>query len=312
MGQEVIIEQSKIQQRGGFTLVELLVVIAIIGLLIGLLLPAVQSARESGSRTQCANSLKQIGLALSAYHDSKGSFPSGYTSKFDSTGNDIGPGWGWAASVLPFIELQSTFNAIQFNQNIEAAANSNVRVQSIKSYLCASDHPPLTWTAYKYDSSGNQSGAICDVASANYIGVFGTSEPGVDGEGIFFRNSKVRIADITDGTSHTMMVGERPFRWCPSTWVGSVNGTSMVPSADSPAKSGEWDASGIVLGHTSEGSGGPGSPGTEVNGFASLHFGGANFVFADAHVQFLPAAMDHKIYMGLSTRAGSENVSGDY
>jgi prepilin-type N-terminal cleavage/methylation domain-containing protein/prepilin-type processing-associated H-X9-DG protein len=295
----------------GFTLVELLVVIAILGVLIGLLIPAVQSAREAGQRTQCANNLKQIGIALHAYHDSKGSFPSGYVSQYVPGGNDTGPGWGWAAAILPFLELQNPYNSIQFNQNIEAAANSIARVQSISTFLCPSDRLQPTWTVLKYDPSGGVSGPICDVASASYIGVFGIGEPGVDGEGIFFRNSKIRIADITDGTSHTTMVGERSFQWCPSTWVGSVIGTSMVPPPNSPARSGEWDASGLVLGHTSEGSGGPGSPGTEVNGFASQHFGGSNFLFADGHVQLLPTSMDHKIYMGLSTRAGGENVGGN-
>src|SRR6516225_9027362 len=98
----------------GFTLVELLVVIAIIGILIGLLLPAVQSARQAGLRTQCANEIRQIGLALENYHDAKGSFPAGYSSKFDSAGNDTGPGWGWAASILPYMEMQYPYSAIQF------------------------------------------------------------------------------------------------------------------------------------------------------------------------------------------------------
>jgi prepilin-type processing-associated H-X9-DG protein len=130
----------------------------------------------------------------------------------------------------------------------------------------------------------------------------------VDGEGIFFRNSKIRIADITDGTSHTTMVGERSFRWCTSTWTGSVLNAGMILPPDSPARGGEWDASGFVLGHTSEGNGGPGSPGTEVNGFASEHPSGSNFVYADGHVDFFPTIMDHKVYMALSTRAGNETV----
>jgi prepilin-type N-terminal cleavage/methylation domain-containing protein/prepilin-type processing-associated H-X9-DG protein len=296
----------------GFTLVELLVVIAIIGILIGLLLPAVQSAREAGSRTQCANEIRQIGLALQNYHDAKGSFPSGYTSKFDSAGNDTGTGWGWAASILPYMEMQYPFSAIQFNQNIEAGANSTVRLVPIKSYICPSDQSQPKWTASTADSSGNAASPICDVASASYIGVFGTSEPGVEGEGIFYRNSKIRIADITDGTSHTTMVGERSFHWCPSTWVGAVTKASMILPPGSPAGGAEWASAGFVLGHTSEGNGGPGSPGTEVNGFASQHLGGANFAFGDAHVAFLPTTMDHQIYMALSTRAGSENIGASY
>jgi prepilin-type processing-associated H-X9-DG protein len=150
------------------------------------------------------------------------------------------------------------------------------------------------------------------VASGNYLGVFGISEPGVDGEGIFFRNSKVRIADITDGTSQTLMVGERSFRWCQATWVGAVTNASMVPPPRSPAQPGEWNGSGFVLGHTFEGSGGPGSPGTEANGFASPHIQGSNFLFADGHVQLLRVSMDHQVYKALSTRAAGDGVGGDF
>jgi prepilin-type processing-associated H-X9-DG protein/prepilin-type N-terminal cleavage/methylation domain-containing protein len=298
--------------RSAFTLIELLVVIGIIAVLIGLLLSAVQKVREAAARMRCQNNLKQIGLALHNYHDAAKCFPPGYLSNHDSAGNDTGPGWGWAAFILPQMEQQNLSNGIQLNQNIEAPANAGVRVQPVGSYLCPSDSVPTTWTATKYDSLGNPLGPICDVASASYVGVYGISEPGVDGEGIFFRNSTIRIADITDGTSQTTMVGERSFRWCEATWVGSVTNASMVPPPGSPALAGEWNGSGFVLGHTFEGNGGPGSPGTEANGFSSQHPQGANFLFADGHVQFLRTSMDHQVYKALSTRAGGEPVGGDF
>jgi prepilin-type N-terminal cleavage/methylation domain-containing protein/prepilin-type processing-associated H-X9-DG protein len=297
---------------GGFTLIELLVVIAIIAVLIGLLVPAVQKVREAAARAQCLNNLKQIGLALQNYHDTNNTFPPGYVSNFDAAGDDTGPGWGWAAFILPQMEQQNLYRAIQFSQNVEAPANAAVRVQPIKSYLCPSDSVPPTWTAMRYDPAGHPIGAICDVASASYVGVFGVAEPGVDGEGIFSRNATIKIADITDGTSQTMMVGERSFRWCQATWTGMVVGAAMVPPPNSPAVGIEWNSAGFILGHTFEGTGGPGSPGTEANGFSSQHTGGSNFLFADGHVQFIPVAMDHSIYKALSTRAGGEPVGGDY
>jgi prepilin-type N-terminal cleavage/methylation domain-containing protein/prepilin-type processing-associated H-X9-DG protein len=298
--------------RDGFTLIELLVVIAIIGVLIGLLVPAVQKVREAAARTQCVNNLKQVGLALHNYHDTANSFPPGYVSDHDADGNDTGPGWGWASFILPQMEQQNLYNAIQLTQNVEAAANGGARVRPVKSYVCPSDSVPTTWTAMKYDPAGNPLGPICDVASASYVGVFGVTEPGVDGEGVFFRNSKVRIADITDGTSQTLMVGERSFRWCQATWTGMIPGAAMVPPPHSPAAAGEWTSAGFILGHTFEGSGGPGSPGTEVNGFSSQHTQGSNFLFADGHVQFLRVSMDHRVYKALSTRAGGEAIGGDY
>lgn len=287
-------------------------VLAILAVLIGLLLPAVQKVRESAARTQCVNNLKQIGLALHNSHDSYRTFPPGYVSNYDSAGEDTGPGWGWAAFILPQMEQQNLANAIPFEQNVEAPANRGVRVQPVKSYLCPSDNMPPTWTATKYDAAGQPVGSICAVASASYIGVFGVSEPGVDGEGLFFRNSTIKMADITDGTSLTMMVGERSFRWCQAAWVGAITGASMVPSPGSPAQAGEWNSSGFILGHSFEGSGGPGSPGTEVNGFSSQHTQGANFVFADGDVQFLSLSLDHQVYKALSTRSGGEAVTGDF
>ncbi len=298
-------------RRPGFTLIELLVVIAIIAILIALLVPAVQKVREAAARAQCQNNLKQVGLALHAYHDTNKRFPPGYISGYDGQGNDTGPGWGWAAFILPQIEQQPLYRAIRFDQDIAAPANAAARVAVLPVYVCPSDSAPPTWTAMRYDTAGNPTGAVCDVAAANYVGCFGVSEPGVDGEGVFFRGSQVAIKDITDGTSTTMLVGERSFRWGPATWAGSVTGAEIIPPPGSPAPAGVEASAGMILGHTFEGTGGPGAPGTEANGFSSAHSGGAQFLFADGHVQFLSTAMDHRIYRALSTRAGGEPV-GDF
>src|SRR5215469_4833987 len=126
--------------RAGFTLIELLVVIAIIGVLIGLLLPAVQKVREAASRASCQNNLHQIGLALHNYHDSQGSFPSGYLCTQPQANPDYtSPGWGWAALLLPFIEQGSLANQINFTLPIEAPGNLASRTTIVKLYVCSSD-----------------------------------------------------------------------------------------------------------------------------------------------------------------------------
>ena len=131
--------------RRAFTLVELLVVILIIGLVTALLLPAVQAAREAARRTQCNNHLKQIGLALQNYHDLAHTFPPGYISAFDSAGNDTGPGWGWAAFLLPEMEQTPTWQMLNFNLPIEHPVNAQGRVVSLPMLRCPSDTGGPTW-----------------------------------------------------------------------------------------------------------------------------------------------------------------------
>lgn len=296
-------------RRRAFTLVELLVVIAILGILMAVLLPAVQRAREAANRSICTGHLKQIGIALLNYHDVHRSFPPGYLSGVDSAGDDLGPGWGWAAMLLPHIEQSPLFDRIQFDQPIEALSQKAVRTTSIPVYLCPSDRAVPVWAAVTRDAAGNPVAAICDVASANYVGVFGVTEPGVDGEGIFFRNSAIALGDVSDGASVTLLVGERAHRWSDSTWVGAVTKAELFPPPDSPAVPFIENASGMVLGHSFEGP--PNAPGLECNDFSSEHADGANLGFCDAHVQFISSSMDKKLFRALSTRAGHEST-GDF
>jgi prepilin-type processing-associated H-X9-DG protein len=263
------------------------------------------------ARSSCANNLHQIGIALHGYHDLNRSLPPGYVSNFDTSGNDTGPGWGWAVFILPQMEQANLYNSIHLDQPIEAVVNSNARVTPVKSYLCPFDIAPPTWTAVKHDLKGNVVATICDVASANYVGVYGTTEPGVDGDGVFYRNSSVRLGDITDGTGQTIMVGERSFRLSQATWIGAVTDANIFPPPGSLAPPVVDNASGMVLGHTGD-SNGPGVLTSHVNQFYSLHGQGANFLFADGHVRFLNASMSYPDFKALSTRAGGESVKGDY
>jgi prepilin-type processing-associated H-X9-DG protein len=144
------------------------------------------------------------------------------------------------------------------------------------------------------------------VASSNYVGVFGDSEPGVEGEGVFFRNTAVALKDITDGTSSTLLVGERSVKMGPAKWTGSVTGAKLYQPLNGPQIE---DGSGMVLGQARRP---PGAPDAEVNEFSSRHSAGAKFVFADGHVGFIPASIDPTIYQALATRAGGEPIPGGY
>jgi prepilin-type processing-associated H-X9-DG protein/prepilin-type N-terminal cleavage/methylation domain-containing protein len=289
-----------------FTLVEVLVVIAIIGALVALLLPAVQSSREASRRLQCTNNLKQVGLALLNYESSHKRYPSGYVSQFDSSGNDTGPGWGWASMILPQMEETPIYNVIHFDLAIEQPMNG-VRVAVIPNYLCPTENLRQVWQAKRPDGT-----PICEVAESNYVAMFGTTEPGVDGDGMFYRNSKTTIRDITDGTSKTIAVGERTHQLGRATWVGSVSNAILFAEDDNTQAQGVPETgAGMCLGHAGEGIG-PGGSGGDVNQFYSLHGEGANFLFADGHVTFLLSSMDYPTYLALATRAGGEAISGSF
>lgn len=299
--------------RIGFTLIELLVVIGIIAVLVGLLLPAVQSAREAARRGQCVNNLKQVGVALHTYETACRVFPPGYVSNFDSSGNDTGPGWSWAVMLLPQLEQKPLFDALNLTLPIEDSSSATSRLTGIAVLLCPSDNnPPLNWWAVTRDASGVPLGNICQVAFANYVGMYGTSDPGVDGDGILFRDSNVGISNITDGTAQTIAAGERAYALGVATWVGSVTGTALFPLTNDGIGYPRLEtAPGMILGHAG-GNLGPGDPRGEVNQFYSFHPGGVNFLFCDGHVAFLKTSMNYQVFRSLATRAGGELVSGDY
>jgi prepilin-type N-terminal cleavage/methylation domain-containing protein/prepilin-type processing-associated H-X9-DG protein len=318
---------SEPSPRRGFTLIELLVVISIIGVLIGLLLPAVQAAREQARRSHCTNNLRQIGIALATYTNRHEGLPPGYVSVWDSYFNrDVGPGWGWAAMILPDIEQTPVFNAINFQRGIHLQENASVRVVNLSVFLCPSDRMPRSWMTKNgvvWMSGGEIFSAevpVCEVAGANYAGVFGIGEPGIDGEGVFFRNSWITPGEISDGLSHTMSVGERSIHLNRgrghATWVGSVPGSQLWSCAPDPFDPDggvcrREDSSGGTLGHTGEGFG-PGDVRGDVNQFLSRHGKGCYFLFCDGHVQFLRGEMDYRVYKALSTRQGAEAIPDDF
>src|SRR6516165_1269146 len=163
-------------RRGGFTLIELLVVIAIIAILIGLLLPAVQKVREAAARIQCTNNLKQIGLALHTYHDANKRFPPGYldgnTDPNSTPDNDVGPGWGWASFILPFIEQGNVYNQINLKVGVGVGSNVGISQQPLVIYQCPSDSLQDAFPVY--DSSFTK--PIVMIAHSNYVGCSGWVE----------------------------------------------------------------------------------------------------------------------------------------
>jgi prepilin-type N-terminal cleavage/methylation domain-containing protein len=291
--------------RRGFTLIELLVVIAIIAILIGLLLPAVQKVRAAAARTQCSNNLKQIGLALHNYHDSNEHFPPGYSDLASWPNSDAGPGWGWGAFILPYLEQGNLHRQINFNLSVGDPASASVRTTFLSVFYCPADKRVGTFTAT--DGGANS----WTLAQGSYVACNGND--GVDDNttpphtGAFVRGIiGFRIAEITDGLSNTFFVGERCTTMSLSTWVGIIPG-AQVPSVRAPGSfSG---ASALVLGHC-----GPHLPNdnivTDADAMSSAHPAGVQFLLGDGSVRGINNSIAMAVYDALATRAGGEPIDG--
>ena len=290
--------------RRGFTLIELLMVIAIVAILIALFLPAVQQVREAARRTSCKNNLKQIGLALHHYHEVWRTLPPGWIGVDSASGKpdpDGLPGWGWAARILPQLDQQNAaLGLVDLDLPITDSSNRIARVTAFPVYLCPSDPGALVWDLEDEDGAG----VLVELAKSNYVGVFGTfdiEDAPNDGEGLFFYDSQLRFANITDGLSNTFMVGERSSFLGFSTWTGVVPdgeeamdrivGICNLPPNPNPNA---YDEAG------------------EMDDFSSYHLTGTQFLLADGSVKWIAQNINVKVYHALATRAGDELVDSEF
>jgi prepilin-type N-terminal cleavage/methylation domain-containing protein/prepilin-type processing-associated H-X9-DG protein len=314
-------------RRKAFTLIELLVVIAIIGILIALLLPAVQKIREAAARIQCANNLHQLGLAAHNFHDANQHFPSGVNLPGGPW--SVGPGGKGTAppapvpgkfislfeALLPYVEQGNLYNQFDFtkNQYANTATPASPGNQIVKTYLCPSDAAPQQVT---YVSGGftNYFAANSYVGNPGIIGFFQTD---MTQDGMFYINSSVTMTGISDGTSNTFMFGER-LRIDPVLDSISSLGANYMESHSGWAWTNQypgWDYLGgaelpinykTPPGTTSDPNFTVSDP--RFNSYGSGHTAGANFCFADGSVRFLTQTVPLIVLQQLSTRAGGEVI----
>jgi prepilin-type N-terminal cleavage/methylation domain-containing protein/prepilin-type processing-associated H-X9-DG protein len=296
-------------RRAAFTLIELLVVIAIIGILLSLLLPAVQKVREAAARVQCMNNLKQIGLALHNYHGTHKHFPPGYTAAgpYVDGASDTAPGWGWAAFLLPELEQQNLYARINFSLPVQ---NSPAIQAYVPVLLCPSDTPPDS----PFPITDGSLMTLALAAPSSYAATVGSdasdcADP--TGNGVFYRNSATRLTDITDGASNTVLVGERAWVQTEGIWAGAPSGALCRAGPQNPWANATAPAPVLVLAHNNwinirtDADGG-------LDDFSSTHFGGANLLFGDGSVRFLRSIIaegqTHRDFMAMGTRAGGEVI----
>jgi prepilin-type N-terminal cleavage/methylation domain-containing protein len=299
--------------QSAFTLVELLVVIAIIGVLVALLLPAVQAARESARRMQCSNNLKQIGLALHNYHDVYKKFPSGRTSMAQA----IFLGHTTSVMILPYMELGNLQNQMNLGLTFNVRPNYDcASITRLNAFLCPSnpEKEGVNWTGATNPCAGANPNE--DSARTHYEGIadsltHGRRSPSLpggtqslvmpNGDGMFFHNSDIRFNDVVDGTSNTLAFGEiigrgkNTYHCCAwhaySDGIGTINGLNApwrsTPNRQLPLTHDNWT-------------------GDSFSGPASYHANGLFFVFADGSVHFLSQTIDRANLAALTTRNGGD------
>lgn len=270
--------------RTGLTLVELLVVMVIIGILASLLLPAVHAVRSAARKMSCTNNMRQLALGLHVYHDQHLVFPPGNLRRGES--KPLESGWGWGAMILPNVEQRSLYSMIDFNNETGVGKNCQLLTIPLDVFRCPSDPASSLVTVEN-----------CQMATGNYAGSSGFR--GDSKPGLLYENSKVRFADVTDGTSNTLLLGERANQMLPvpvtSGWFGTFTTLTGYRVNSIP----HLDVTVFVPINMSL---------SFPSCFSSFHTGGAHFALCDGSLKFVSDSIDMQIYQAMGSRAGGEIV----
>jgi prepilin-type N-terminal cleavage/methylation domain-containing protein/prepilin-type processing-associated H-X9-DG protein len=315
------------RRRQAFTLIELLVVIAIIAVLIGLLLPAVQKVRDAAIRLQCQNNMKQIGLAIHMYHDANQFLPPGFVTQKPNAVPIFGkitvfhrppggsyfdpeePGWGWAALILPYLEQGNLFHSMNLGLAVETPTNDDPRTTMVSTYICPGDRETGVYNVLSFWNK-----RLCKAATNSYAASYGVGDTiGTNpdlGNGVFYRNSRLRLVDITDGTSNTFAVGERSALFTQTPWIGVVTRGTARTTADAPVYISWVDPAPVqtlAKIHTKP----LFDPYSEPSDYWSPHMHYVNFLFCDGSVHAISSQTSIDVLRALATRDSGETINAD-
>jgi prepilin-type N-terminal cleavage/methylation domain-containing protein/prepilin-type processing-associated H-X9-DG protein len=346
--------------RPAFTLIELLVVIAIIGILIALLVPAVQKVREAAARAQCQNNLKQLGLALHSYEGVNKSYPPAYVrtsgkqsgtaygvSYPDNNWNGL-PGWAWGTLLLPHLEQSALYNRLRLDLPCWATENAPLVKTKVSVFLCPSALGGSDGFPVEYEGSDVRHGTpftpTIFFAHSHYVTNAGVHQPWgraaayaydftvpepipannnqlAPMDGPFYRDSRTRVADVSDGLSQTVFLGEHSSYLSNKTWVGVVPGAVTAPRLDLHPWPSENNGAGCLVGahsgpdthdHPQVIIHAPNNPFGHTDEMWADHPGGANVLFGDGSVRFINQYIDPNTWVALSTRNRGDVAQGEY
>ena len=327
-------------ERSGFTLIELLVVIAIIGVLVGILLPAVQQARESARRMQCGSNLRQLMLAMHSLESARRQFPAGYLSDTSRADRDVdtfdaAPGTGWGLLLAPYLEesaIADNFAGVSDpSQGVVHPANRSLVSQKFQFFLCpssAGDQEPFVVK----DINGNPLATGIELGRSHYVANAGHEEPwgifpassswDAIANGPLYRNSTTRHRSVTDGMSTTVFLGEHTSSLSEKSWAGIVPGGASHPTQKFATRVGTAAdyAATLVLVHSGPAAAEtasygyevihpPNSPASHVCQMYSDHPGGANVANGDGSVRFVSEFINQDVWQYVSSIAGGEVIS---
>ncbi len=332
--------QRQFSNRSGYTLIELLAVIALIALLIGLLVPAIQKVRARSQMTQCQSQLMQLGIGLHGYHDIHRRFPPAYIAESLVTGTGIlvppvgGGGapkimdrprpttqpkegepqpkanmWGWPAFVLPYVEQKALFDQIDFAANVNDPAMDAARLSPFALVMCPSDREAGIASIVNFDGGKEAMKAATSSYAACYGAMGLLADLPDQGNGVMYCNSRNGLRNIKDGSSQTLLVGERGAFFARAPWAGVIPQAGAVTTPNAPVYMAIMDPFPTLM-MARIGSRPLHNPFSEPYDFFSPHDGICHFLFADGSVHALSIDVDPLVLQALATRDAEDTANG--